>query len=74
MRAWDFHGRDASATCSWGWENRTAQKIAALQAGEFTEMSLEGNRLRKVLAPREAPFYPSIAARVVGNGLVALPS
>jgi rod shape-determining protein MreC len=51
-------------------ENRELRrKIAALQ-GEvnyYREMSLEGGRLKKVLALEESTVYPTIAARVVGN-------
>jgi rod shape-determining protein MreC len=51
-------------------ENRELKKkIAALQGevNEYREMSLEGSRLKRVLALEESTIYPTIAARVVGN-------
>lgn len=51
-------------------ENRELRKtIAALQSevNYYREMSLEGSRLRKVLALEDSTVYPTIAARVVGN-------
>ena len=51
-------------------ENRELRKrIAALQSevNYYREMSLEGSRLKKVLALEDSTVYPTIAARVVGN-------
>lgn len=51
-------------------ENRELRKTIAALQGEvnyYREMSLEGSRLRKVLALEDSTVYPTIAARVVGN-------
>ena len=51
-------------------ENRELKKkIAALQGevNDYREMSLEGGRLKRVLALEESTIYPTIAARVIGN-------
>jgi rod shape-determining protein MreC len=51
-------------------ENRELKKrIAALQSevNDYREMSLEGSRLKKVLALEESILYPTFAARVVGS-------
>jgi rod shape-determining protein MreC len=51
-------------------ENRELRnKIAALQGevNTYREMSLEGSRLKKVLALEDSTIYPTVAARVVGN-------
>jgi cell shape-determining protein MreC len=51
-------------------ENRELRKrVAALQSevNYYREMSLEGSRLKKVLALEDSTVYPTIAARVVAT-------
>jgi len=51
-------------------ENRQLRnRIAELQGelNTYREMSLEGSRLRKVLALEDSTVYPTVAARVVGK-------
>ncbi len=51
-------------------ENRELKKkIAALQGdvAHYREMSLEGNRLKRVLSLEDSTIFPTVAARVIGN-------